>query len=218
MLQFALGAQIAQIFRWEIVSGALTPGQRLVEHELSSRFGVSRGPIRDALRTLATEGLVETVRGKSSVIGLTENDINELYSLRGAMETFAYRLTLARQGTVDWEPFENAVGAMTQAAESKEAAAFAAADLRFHQALFDAAGHRRLRSQWDQIAPTLEVLLEFNAEHRPLHPTAAVHNDLLATLRSDDEARANEAILSHLESARRRINDSRLLMSESSPP
>jgi len=208
-LQFALGSQIAQIFRREIVSGALKPGQRLIEHELSERFGVSRGPARDALRVLATEGLVEIKKGKASVIGLTDHDVNELYSLRRVLELFAYDLVFPRRDDLDWSPFDRALDAMGAAEEADDPSAFAAADLRFHQALFSAADHRRLQSIWGQMAPTLEVLLEFNAEHRPLRSTRKLHDELLETMRTADHDTAREAIEDHLESARTRINASR---------
>ena len=78
----SLGSQVANHLRDAIVRGELTAGQRLVETELADQLNVSRGPVRDGLRILATEGLVAKQGQGVTVLSLDDSDIVEIYTLR----------------------------------------------------------------------------------------------------------------------------------------
>lgn len=88
--QASLSGQIVESLRRAIIEGDLAPGTRLVERELCDRFSVSRGPVREALRQLSAEGLVkhEPHRGPT-VERITEQDVRDLYRLRGCLEGLA---------------------------------------------------------------------------------------------------------------------------------
>src|SRR5437764_11130394 len=90
----ALGTQLVEQLRALVLSDELVPGTHLVEGRLAEDFGVSRGPVRDALRQLEVEGLVETRKRGVFVRGLSDDDLRELYSLRGALEGLAIRDTI----------------------------------------------------------------------------------------------------------------------------
>ena len=84
-----------QRLRSEILSGALVPGERLVEEQLTRRFGTSRAPLREAMRLLGQQGLVEHLpRRGVRVAQLSARDIEELFSLRDVLERFALRSAL----------------------------------------------------------------------------------------------------------------------------
>src|SRR5689334_25406522 len=83
--------------RGEIVEGAFAPGERLVEEQLTRRFGTSRAPLREALRLLGQQGLVEHLpRRGVRVTRLSARDIDELFTLRDAPEQFAVRCAAAQ--------------------------------------------------------------------------------------------------------------------------
>ena len=85
--------------RGEIVRGAFAPGERLVEEQLTRRFGISRAPLREALRLLGQQGLVEHLpRRGVRVVALSSRDIEELFSLRDVLERFALQCVLKRGG------------------------------------------------------------------------------------------------------------------------
>ena len=92
----AHGATVAFIveqLREDILAGRLPPGSRLVECDLTSRFGVSRGPVREALRRLTADGLIEHWPHRGAVVRrLTEREIRELFAIRIEMEALAARL------------------------------------------------------------------------------------------------------------------------------
>ncbi|WP_159623042.1 GntR family transcriptional regulator [Ruania rhizosphaerae] len=200
----ALGQHVVDHLRRLIITGELLPGTHLVEAQLSDTFDVSRGPIRDALRLLETEGLVESRRRGVFVIGLSVDDIDELYSLRRLIETRA--VALCMEGAErDFTAARGAIEQMAQAAARQDSADFARADLDFHSAFYTVSGHRRLESVWLQYRPTFATMLSVtNAEDRDLGPTYRDHVKLLQRI-SDRSTDALELLDEHLEGSRRRM-------------
>ena len=201
----ALGDQVAAKLRWLIATGELPAGYRLVEASLSNDFGVSRGPIRDALSTLQAEGLV-AVRGRGlAVVGISADDLLELFSLRLTLETFAVRRCAAREDA-DWQPALDLLNEMDRAADEGNALAFAEADLEFHTSLYRIADHRRLQRVWEGYRPTFAALLEVStAQDRDLHPAAQSHWEILEHVRTGRVDAAIEELAEHLAGARSRL-------------
>jgi GntR family transcriptional regulator, gluconate operon transcriptional repressor len=195
-----LGEQLLAQVRALIVRGELEPGTHLVEGWMAERFGVSRGPVRDALRQLELEGLVETRRRGVYVRGLSEDDIVELYAVRGALEGRAVRDVIARRESVDWTPLDGAVSRMRAAAAAADPPAFAAADLDFHSAFYDLGGNRRLAATWALHRPLFAAMLAVtNTTDRDLTPIAQDHADLSDTVRTGELAPALAALDEHLD-------------------
>jgi GntR family transcriptional regulator of gluconate operon len=179
--QDALGDRIADRLRLLIVSGRLAHGEHLAEAALSEQFAVSRGPVRDALRILQAEDLVEARRRGVYVRGLRDVDILELYSLRQAIETLSLRLCNDAEPRPAWELFSEPVDAMRRAAADHDVDAYAKADLGFHTMFYTLAGHRRLLSAWNQYRPTFSALLQVsNAQDEDLGPSLASHELILS--------------------------------------
>ncbi|ACQ79773.1 transcriptional regulator, GntR family [Beutenbergia cavernae DSM 12333] len=203
--QEALGDRVARALRRKIVSGELERGTHLVEGPLSESFGVSRGPIRDALRALESDGLVESRRRGAFVVGLDENDIDELYSLREVLEAFALDLVL-EQERLDRTPFVDAVEAMRDAAQRGDSASFAEADVMFHRLFYTASHHRRLHAMWHTLEPTFVALLEIStAQDDDLGPSAESHAQILDAVLAGDGDSARTELGAHLLGARSRI-------------
>jgi GntR family transcriptional regulator of gluconate operon len=195
-----LGEQLAHELRVQIIKGELPPGTHLVEDMLAETFDVSRGPVRDALRQLELEGLVESRRGRRGgvlVKGMTPEDVTELYSLREALESLAVRLSSAAEA--DWRPATEAVEGLRQAADDADALAFARYDMEFHTQLYTQSGNHRLASVWEQYRPTFAVMLSVTtAQDRDLHPSAEAHAELLDAVRRGDAAKAQTLLAAHL--------------------
>src|SRR3954447_19272400 len=101
--------------RREILAGSLVPGERLVEEQVTRRFGISRAPLREALRLLGQQGLVEHLpRRGVRVVELSPRDIDELFSLRDALEQFAL------QSALTTGPSAAALERLRQAVETME--------------------------------------------------------------------------------------------------
>lgn len=204
-----LGDQLLDQLRALIVRGELAAGTHLVEGWVAENFGVSRGPVRDALRQLELEELVETRRRGAFVRGLTDTDLVELYSLRGALEGLAIRTVRTRESTVDWTPVEQALARMREAAETADPAQFAAADLDFHSAFYELAGNRRLAATWATHRPIFAAMLDVtNTRDRDLRPIADDHAELAGTIKDGTEENALAQLTEHLDGSRDRMRAS----------
>ena len=203
----SLGAQVARVLRQRIVRGELAPGARLTEEALAEEFAVSRGPVRDALTQLSFEKLVEVQRPRGVyIVGLTSDDVDQLYSLRGALE----QLALSRAMRVDdddrWQPMADAVQRMAEAADAGDHAAFVTADLDFHSQIYALADHPRLEGAWNQYLPTFTALLEVTTNHdEDLHESSDDHVKLLDVMRTGAPEDAAAVLSAHLDGARERM-------------
>ncbi|MGI6877412.1 GntR family transcriptional regulator [Microbacterium sp. gxy059] len=202
-----LGAQVAAILRQRIVRGELAPGQRMTEEALAEEFGVSRGPVRDAITRLGYERLVEVHKPRGIyVIGLDDDDVEQLYSLRGALEQLALRRAMTVTDESRWEPMLACVEELAVAADASDHETFLDADLRFHTLLYDLADHPRLRATWRQHLPLFEALLQVTIDHdQDLHESAEAHRRLYEVLRAGDPVIAAAELQSHLAGAERRM-------------
>lgn len=201
----ALGRHVVDYLRRMIIVGKLRPGTHLVESQLSKTFDVSRGPVRDALRQLEVEGLVESRRRGVFVIGLTPGDIDELYDLRTLLESHAVRSCL-RGAARDFAEAREHLARMEAAADAQDPAAFAEGDLDFHSAFYKLSGNRRLDNVWQQYRPTFADMLSVtNAEDRDLGPTYRDHVHLLDVIVDGDPA-ALDLLTEHIEGSRRRMH------------
>ncbi|MBT2483844.1 MULTISPECIES: GntR family transcriptional regulator [unclassified Microbacterium] len=203
----SLGAQVAQVLRQRIVRGDLAPGARLTEEALAEEFAVSRGPIRDALTQLSFEKLVEVQRPRGVYItGLTRDDVDQLYSLRGALEQLALSRAMRVEDDARWGAMAAAVTRMGEAADAGDHAAFVTADLEFHSEIYALADHPRLHGAWDQYSPTFAALLEVTINHdEDLHESASDHARLMEVMRVGEPAEAAAVLSAHLDGARDRM-------------
>lgn len=203
--QQILGAQIVEQLRVLIITGRLAAGTHLVEAQLSSTFDVSRGPIRDALAQLEAEGLVESRRRGVFVRGLTTKDIDELYSVREAIEMMALRIAAQAQPS-EWDLAREPLAEMQAAAAEGDHLRFAHADMAFHASFYAIADQSRLQKIWRQYEPTFAVLLELTtAEDVDLGPSYESHVEIH---RQMTQGRVEEATLSlqeHLIGSRARL-------------
>jgi DNA-binding GntR family transcriptional regulator len=203
----SLGAQVARVLRQRIVRGELAPGARITEEALAEEFSVSRGPVRDALTQLSFEKLVEVQRPRGVFItGLTRDDVDQLYSLRGALEQLALSRAMRVDDDERWAAMAAAVARMGEAADAGDHAAFVTADLEFHSEIYALADHQRLQGAWSQYLPTFAALLEVTINHdEDLHESASDHARLMEVMRHGDESEAEAVLSAHLDGARDRM-------------
>lgn len=203
----SLGAQIARVLRRRIVRGELAPGERITEEALADEFDVSRGPVRDALTLLSFEKLVEVQRPRGVfIVGLTSDDVDQLYSLRGALEQLALSRAMRVREEARWSAMLTAAERMDAAADAGDHPAFVAADLEFHSQIYALADHPRLEAAWQQYLPTFTALLEVTINHDDdLHESAADHHRLLGVMRGSDQRAAEDVLRTHLDGARDRM-------------
>ena len=204
----ALGDKVASELRRLIITGRYAPGTSLVEGHLAEQFNLSRGPIRDALKTLASEGLIDTNRRSATVVGLNGEDIDELFSLRGSLERLALEIGIGRDRNRLARELRPPLEQMRGAREAHDPEAFTAADVRFHSVFYDVAGHRRLADVWAQYRPTIEVLLlASNERYTDLGPSVAAHEVLAGLVETGEPDAVFEELRGHLDNARLRLRE-----------
>jgi DNA-binding GntR family transcriptional regulator len=195
-----LADEVADRIRDAIFDGTYAPAAQLREVELAEALGVSRGPVREALLKLEREGLVrgEWHRG-TTVTSLSEVDVAELDSLRAALEQLAVELVVDRAPGL--AAVDAAVARMERATGEHE---MVRCDLDFHDAVYQAAGHRRLGEAWQAIRSQVHLFLltRIGVETDGyLAGIPAEHRRLADALRAGDREAALELFATHRQHA-----------------
>jgi DNA-binding GntR family transcriptional regulator len=173
--------------RHEILGGLIDPGQRLVEEQLTRQLGISRGPLREALRLLAEQGLVEHLpRRGVRVTTLSPRDVQELYAVRDVLERHA--LTEARPPVAPARL--RALRGALEDMRRGDRLGVADAHRRFHVALVGLAGNHQLGLVYESVLVKLQLYMAVNLrrEAELAQPTDGIHRHerLLAAVREQD--------------------------------
>lgn len=192
----AIRERVLAGLRQEIISGTLRPGDRLVERELADRFGVSRVPVREAIRALVAEGFVhfETPR-RALVRRLTRDDVRELFELREALEVYAAGLAAARATPEDLAETEKLLASAAAATEAGDAEAITDINSRLHDRIMAMAGNGLLTEALEPVAGRLRWMTRRNEEWPHL---LVEHRELYEAIASGDPERARAQALVHV--------------------
>jgi DNA-binding GntR family transcriptional regulator len=190
-----------------ILSGEMKPGERLNEQQLAQRFGVSRGPIREAIRALEGAGFVEAVTNRGVFVRrLTVSEVRELYEVRAALFGLAGRLLAERADDVMVRRLESLLEAMEQAAADRDFDAYYPLNLTFHEVIVDGSGNATLAAQYRAFVKRLNL---FRARSLVQGGGLAVsnreHREMVAAIAARDGSWAQEAHWRHVSSAKDRL-------------
>ena len=189
------------VLRAAIISGRLVPGDRLKEAELSEQLGISRAPVREALRQLEHEGLVVSLPYRATeVLGISQEEIEEvLVPIRLTLETFAFRRALPLLSGDDHDALGVLVQTMRQAGAIGDLDALAEADVRFHELVIERSGQQHCLQIWRSIQPRVRAYFRRDAPiHSRADEIADEHRELLDVLRRGDETQLLETLRHHI--------------------
>jgi DNA-binding GntR family transcriptional regulator len=191
--------QALRQIREAIRSGKLKPGDRLVETQLAEEMHISRFPIREALRYLEKEGLVQTEPFKGTYVArLTEEDMEELYSLRSAIEELAVRILLKTIDAKKIKKLESIVASMIEASKTEDIDKMITEDLRFHQTICELSGHRRLLDVWLNLENQLHIFLTIEKDlFGNSYRFVTTHHPVLEAIKGRKIRPAQKAIRDH---------------------
>ena len=198
----SLAGQTVGVLRELVLTGEIAPGERVNEVGLAQRLGISRGPLREAIRHLASEGLlVLTPNRGAHVLAADNSGVRALFELRSALECAAARLAAARRTDDD-------LAAMREASAASRAA-FATGefpyrlDLAFHQALL-AAARSPLVAEQVRLVQQRVILLRATKEVAFSHERASMddHEVLIAAIEAYDGEQAARVMATHLDRVR----------------
>ncbi|HWA81288.1 MAG TPA: FCD domain-containing protein [Acetobacteraceae bacterium] len=211
LLRLRRDVSLAEVIRQEIEhmidSGALNPGEWVNEATLAARFGVSRGPVREACRGLEQTGrLVFIVNRGAFVREVTEEEAAEIYDLRAVLFGFAGRLLAPKMTEAQHEELAALVTAMDEAALASDIDRYYPLNLAFHQKLVAFAGNRRLAASYERCVQELHLF-----RRRALIPEGRMacsndeHKAILAALAARRPAMAERLMTAHVLRAKARI-------------
>lgn len=187
-----------------VISGQFEPGQKLVEEDLAARFGVSRTPVREAIRKLEIEGLVQYQPRRGVVVtGFSAEDVGEIYAAREVLEGLAARLAAAHATEAEIRELGRHLEETTRAAEG-EVERSAQIHTRFNDLLYRMGRNRRLFSILTQFSEYIErgKLVSLGRAGRA-HEIRAEHEAVVQAIARRDPDAAEQAARLHVANARR---------------
>jgi DNA-binding GntR family transcriptional regulator len=201
----SLRDQIYDRLRRAILSGELSPGAPVIETEIAAMLGASRTPVREALRRLETEGMLEPRGARGSVVReLKRDEVDCIFEIREALETLAARRAARRMTEIDYAELERIVARMAKHVD--DAGEMERLDTLFHDRILAHAEGQRLKRMLSElradILPWRFVALS-TAERR--HGTVEEHTAMIAALRSKDEANVVREASLHIENTRKTV-------------
>jgi DNA-binding GntR family transcriptional regulator len=192
--------------RSEILEGRLEPGTELAEVALAEQLGVSRGPIREAIGRLASEGLV-TVRPRRGAVvrSLSKEEFLELYQVREALERMAMQLAVGRLTGEQFGQLERLNEAMDVHAAADDVEGFFEANVEFHARLLEASGNVKLQEVYHQLLGQLgRYRLRSLRLRGSLRRSVSEHAAILRAARRGDADRAAQLMAEHIRVPQRR--------------
>jgi DNA-binding GntR family transcriptional regulator len=196
-----LGAQVYELLRDRILRGEIAGGSRLVQGPLSEELGISRIPIRDALKRLETDGLVVGDEiGRYTVVPFGPQDAREIYAIRRHLEPLAVEMAaeaMTAEALADIQAFHAELAA---AARNRQIDRYIELNVKFHMAIYEASGMRRLvriiKGLWLGVPPLTPIMLEGR-----IRRSQKEHEEIIKRLQARDAAGAAAALDRHIDNA-----------------
>ncbi|MBT2469145.1 GntR family transcriptional regulator [Streptomyces sp. ISL-66] len=188
---------VLEAIKHDILTGVLSPGQALVETELAAHFGVSKTPVREALKTLAGSGLVVMSQYKGVTVRMVDADMaREVYDVRLLLEPEAVRRTVAARA-----PLDAAREALRRAAGAEDPAERSLANREFHRALYLPCGNPLLGRMLDEVRDQAALVSTVAWAAIPSwEREAAEHEEILRLAAAGDADEAGRAVHEHISS------------------
>jgi len=194
---------VFEALREAILKGVLKPGERLMEIQLAEEMGVSRTPVREAIRKLELEGLVAMVPRKGAyVASLSMKDIIEVFEIRGALEGLAAELAAERITDEELEELERYLVRITESIEADDLALVVAIDTDFHSQLYKASRNERLAQIINNLREQIQRFRTTSLS-LPGRMQAALeeHKKIVDAISTRDGALARRLAEEHIENA-----------------
>lgn len=195
--------------RQAILRGELKPGERLMEIQLANKLGVSRTPIREAIRKLELEGLVLMIpRRGAEVAEITEKSLRDVLEVRGALEELAVDLACDRITNEDIQNLKEAAKEFEAALQGGDVTEYAEADVKFHDIIYHATDNQRLIQLLYNLR---EQMYRYRVEYlkrKEMHSILLEeHEHIIECIEKRDKQAAKLAISTHVENQARTVSD-----------
>lgn len=193
--------------RQAILRGELQPGERLMEIQLAQRLGVSRTPVREAIRKLELEGLVLMIpRRGAEVAEITRQDLEDVLEVRAALEELAVKDACEHITDEQLQNLKKAANEFKRSLEGTDLVACAEADIHFHEIIYAATNNKRLVQMLNNLREQMyRYRMENLKDKRTYRTLVEEHDAIRRALKKHDKEKAGAAINVHIENQRRSI-------------
>ncbi len=187
--------------RQAILRGELAPGERLMEIQLAERLGVSRTPIREAIRKLELEGLVLMVPRKGAEVArISEKSLRDVLEVRRSLEELATELACRRMSEEQIDELKEAEEQFAAAVEKGDIMEMAERDEKFHDVIFNGSGNARLVQILNNLREQMyRYRLEYIKEADKRQVMLLEHENIVKAIRARHVAEAKEAMREHID-------------------
>ena len=187
--------------RQAILKGELAPGERLMESQLAEKRGVSRTPIREAIRKLELEGLVLMIPRKGAEVArISEKSLRDVLEVRRSLEELAIELACERMSQEELDDLAQAQEAFRQAIERGEAMAIAETDEHYHDLIYQGTGNEKLVQILNNLREQMyRYRLEYIKDKDKRQILLLEHDHILKALKSRNIAEAKNAVREHID-------------------
>lgn len=186
--------------RGMILDGVLTPGEKIAERALCDRFGISRTPLREALKVLASEGLIELLPRRGAIVAqITETDIQNLFPIMGALEGVAGELACARASAHDIAHVRALHDQMMESYARHDEQRYLRQNRQVHEAIFALARNPDLSEMYQQVLARIHACRFIRRKDDHNWATAiAEHHAIMDALEQRDGARLSQLMRDHI--------------------
>lgn len=193
--------------RKAILTGELKPGERLMEIHLANRLGVSRTPIREAIRKLELEGLVTMIpRRGAEVAQITEKSLKDVLEVRRALDALCAELACDRINDEEKEKLRQACDTFARATGTGDATTIAAADVAFHDIIVEATGNRRLVQLINNLSEQMyRYRFEYIKDESGHDNLVNEHRMIYESIIRQDKGKAAEAAKLHIDNQEKSV-------------
>lgn len=183
-----------------ILRGELEPGERLMEVHLAQKLGVSRTPIREAIRKLELEGLVQMIPRKGAVVAsITEEDLRDVLEVRKVLECLAVELACQKRTEQDMVELKDALEGFRREMHSRNPSKIAVRDVAFHDVIYRITDNRRLIQILNNLREQMyRYRLEYIKDEKKRMTLVSEHMDIVSAIENRNAEAAKAAITLHI--------------------
>ncbi len=200
----SLTSTIFEKIREDILIGKYVTGEKIVEAKLAEEFGVSRTPVREALKQLELDGLVDNIPNRGVIVkGISKQDIDDIFTIRVAIEGIAVKWAIERMDESDFEKLKEIFELMEFYTFKKDLDKFGELNTKFHEVIYNATKSRYL----EHVLKDFQFFMKttrYKSLRSPGRMESALdeHREVLNAFKEKDIDRAVKAILTHVNNSR----------------
>ena len=214
-MKFSIASKISQKeksykgIKQAIISYEIKPGEPLIEKQIADKLGVSRTPVREALKELKSEGLVKIIPRKGAFVAeISSRDIEEIFLLREILECTAVKMAISRIKEEDLIEIESTFNSINDDIKGKNYKNILYADIKFHNFIVNSSGNRRLCQFLGMLNEQIYRLRKLSATvPSRLSSSLKEHEGILEALKKRDKDLAEQRLRQHIRNVKDKILD-----------